>query len=100
MTDELSRSPFPSEPKLGLAPVAVVTRSPTGLALLPQIAVKVATVLVLLAGVVVTLPSAGVALPPIVLTIAGAVLALGTALGIASQGVRTDKPVEPKPPSA
>lgn len=88
MTDELAKPALPSEPKLGLMPVPVVERSPTGIALLPQYAVKIATVLVLVAGVIVTLPTAGVALPPLVLSIAGAVVAIGAALGIASQGVR------------
>ncbi len=88
MTDELARPPLPSEPKMGLVSVPVVERSPTGAALIPQVSLKVATVLVLVAGVIVTLPSAGIALPPVVLSIAGAVLAIGTALGIASQGVR------------
>jgi len=91
----LAGSPAMGEPALGSQPVAVVERSPTGLALLPQIALKIATVLVVIAGVIVTLPSAGIALPPVVLAIAGAVLALGTALGIASQGVRVHPGTQP-----
>lgn len=43
MTDELSRPPFPSEPKMGVTPVPVVERSPTGLAVVGQTLVKVAT---------------------------------------------------------
>ena len=41
--------PTLGSPAIGLAPVAVVERSPTGLAVLPQVAVKIATVLVGLA---------------------------------------------------
>lgn len=93
--NRLAGSPALGEPALGLSPIAVVERSPTGIALLPQIALKIATVLVVIAGVVVTLPSAGIALPPVVLAIAGAVLALGTALGIASQGVRVHPGTQP-----
>lgn len=100
MPDELSRPPFPSEPKMGLTPVAVVERSPTGIALLPQYATRIALVLVAVAGVVVTLPSAGVPLPPAVIAIASAVLAIGTALGIASPGVRKAQgPAEVKDPT-
>lgn len=99
MTDpnpnRLAGSPALGEPALGTQSVAVVERSPTGLALIPQLALKVATVLVIIAGVVVTLPSAGFALPPVVMAIAGAVLALGTALGIASQGVRAAPGTQP-----
>ena len=62
--NRLAGSPALGEPALGLAPVAVVERSPTGLALLPQVAVKIATVVVGLAaiGVVVftsLMPAAG-----------------------------------------
>jgi len=87
--NRLEGSPALGEPALGVQPVAVVERSPTGLALVPQYVTRIALVLVAVAGVVVTLPSMGVALPPVVLTIAGAVLAIGTALGIASPGVRS-----------
>lgn len=60
MPDELSRPPFPSEPKMGLQPVPVVERSPTGIALVGQTFVRVATgakaLALLVGGVLVVLP--------------------------------------------
>lgn len=66
-----------------------IPSSPTGIALLPQLLVRVATVVVALAGTLLALTTQGIALPPIVVTVCTVVLALGTALGIASQGVRS-----------
>lgn len=63
--------------------------SPTGAPVIPQWLTIGATVLVGLAGFVLTLPAMGIALPTVVLSIAGSIVALGTALGIASPGVRT-----------
>ena len=105
MTNELSRPAFPSEPKLGLAPVAVVERSPTGLALLPQVAVKIATVVVGLAaiGVVVftsLMPAAGATIAPLPwvvtgLAICSSIVGLGTVLGIMSPGARAAPGTQP-----
>ncbi len=93
--NRLAGSPALGEPALGLQPVAVVERSPTGAALIPQVLLKFATVLVLVAGVVLSLPTMGIGLPPIVLTISGLIVALGTSLGIASQGVRMAPGTQP-----
>ncbi len=43
--DDLSRPPFPSEPKMGLQPVENANVSPTGVALLGQNIVRVASVI-------------------------------------------------------
>ena len=91
MPDEIARPVFPSEPKLGLAPVAIVERSPTGLALLPQVAVKVAAVIVALATV--GLAVFGMLLPApwaaTGLAICTAIVGLGATLGIVSPGARS-----------
>ena len=97
MTDELIRPPFPSEPKLGLTPVAVVERSPTGLAVLPQVAVKVATVLVGLAAIGVPIFSTMLPAPWAVtaLAVCSSIIGIGTVLGIASPGVRKEAGAQP-----
>ena len=83
-----STPPITSENRAALTQAV----SPTGAPLLGQNVTRIAVVLVAIAGVVLTLPAGGVALPPVVLAIAGGVVALGSALGIASPGVRrTDK---------
>lgn len=91
MSDELSRPPFPSEPKLGLAPVAVVERSPTGLAVVPQVVVKVVTVLVGLAAIGIPVFTTMLPAPWAAtgLAICSSIVAIGTVFGIASPGVRT-----------
>lgn len=91
MTDELSRPPFPSEPMLGLAPVAVVERSPTGLAVVPQVLVKVMTVLVGLAAIGIPVFTTMLPAPWAVtaLTVCSSVVGIGTVFGIASPGVRS-----------
>jgi hypothetical protein len=65
-----------------------IQQSPTGVAILPQLLVKGATVLVGAAGLLLTLTTQGIALPPLAVTICTAVVSIGAALGIASQGVR------------
>ncbi len=70
--------------------------SPTGIALLPQIFIKISTVVVAAAVFVMTIPAMGVPLPPQVLAVCAAIVGLGTVLGISSQGVRkTEKDVTP-----
>lgn len=101
MTDpnpnRLAGSPALGEPALGLAPVAVVERSPTGLALLPQMLVKIAAVVVGLAAVGLTVVTV---LPPTPLTaqiqaICLAVVGVGATLGIASPGARSGVGTQP-----
>ncbi len=100
MTDNPNRlagSPVLGEPALGLSPVAVVERSPTGLALLPQVAVRIATVVVGLAAVGVTvftvlLPAPWAATG---LAVCSSIVALGTAVGLASPGVRSAPGTQP-----
>lgn len=58
--------------------------SPTGAPYLNQYVVIVITVLAAVAGVLVSIPS----LPPVVHAIAGVVIAIATAFGIASPGLR------------
>lgn len=102
MPDELSRPPFPSEPKLGLSPVAVVERSPTGLAVLPQVAVKVVTVLVGLAAIGIPIFTTMLPAPWAAtgLTICSSIVGIGTVFGIASPGVRKEAgPVEVREPT-
>lgn len=90
MSDENRINPLTvanAESDKRLAPIS------NGTPVIPQWLVKGAVVLVALAGVVLTLPAGGIALPPVVLAIAGGVVALGSALGIASPGARkTEKP--------
>jgi hypothetical protein len=105
MTDELSRPVFPSEPKLGLNPVPVIERSPTGIAMIPQVLLKVAAIIVALAGVGVVvftalMPAAGATVAPLPwvvtgLAICSGIVAVGTTLGIVSQGVRTKEGTVP-----
>ncbi len=91
MADELAGG-VKSEPKLTVANAAtdkaLAPISPTGAAILPQLMLKIATVVVVLAGVAISLPSMGIALPPAAVAVATALVAIGSALGIASQGVR------------
>ncbi len=95
MTDpnpnRLAGSPALGEPALGLQPVAVVERSPTGLALLPQMVVKVAVVVVGLAAIGIPIFSAMLPAPWAVsgLAICSSIVGLGTVLGIASPGARS-----------
>ncbi len=105
----LAGSPALGEPALGLSPVAVVERSPTGLALLPQMVVRVATVIVGLAAV-------GAGVFPLFLpapwaatggAVCLAIVGLGATLGLASPGVRSSPGTQPvtlaapaAPPSA
>jgi hypothetical protein len=97
MTDEIQKPPFPSEPKLGLDPVQVVERSPTGLALLPQMAVKVAVVVVGLAAVGIPIFTAMLPAPWAAtgLAICSSIVGLGTVLGIVSPGARASPGTQP-----
>lgn len=95
--NRLAGSPALGEPALGLAPVAVVERSPTGLALLPQVIVKIAAVLVALATV--GLAVFGMMLPaPWAVTgvaVCTAIVGLGATLGIVSPGARAAPGTQP-----
>lgn len=66
--------------------------------MLPQIAIKVLTVVVGLAALVLGLPAAGIPMPPAVTAICAAVVALGAAIGIASPGL-TKAPAAPNTPA-
>lgn len=88
--NRLDGSPKLNEPALGIQPVAVVERSPTGIALVGQTIVKGATVVVAVAAAVAAVM---VVLPPTPLTaqitaICIAIATAGAALGIASPGAR------------
>lgn len=78
-------------PMLGVTPVAVVERSPTGLALIGPVLVKVGTVLAALAAVGTVVFSAMLPAPWAVtgLMVCSSITAALVALGIASPGVRT-----------
>ena len=87
----LAGSPVLGEPALGLSPVAVVERSPTGLALIGPALVKIGTVLAALAAVGSVVFAAMLPAPWAVtgLAVCASVTAAMTALGVASPGVRT-----------
>lgn len=89
--NRLPGSPPLGEPVLGIKPVAVVERSPTGIALLPQVVVKVATIVCGLAAVGVAVFTTLLPAPWAVtgLAICSSIVGLGTVLGIASPGVRS-----------
>lgn len=59
-----------------------------GSAVVPQWLTIAMTVLVGICGLVVGLPAMGVALPSALLSVCGVILSIGTAVGIASPGVR------------
>ena len=82
---------------MGLAPVQVVERSPTGLALLPQVAVKIATVLVGLAAIGIPVFTTMLPAPWAAtgLAICSSIIGIGTVLGIASPGVRKEAGAQP-----
>ena len=93
----LDGSPVLGQPALGGGPIAVVERSPTGIALLPQIVVKVATVIVGLAAI-------GAGIFPLFLpapwaatggAVCLAIVGLGATLGLASPGVRSQPGTQP-----
>ncbi len=74
------------------AALAPIPQSPTGLAVLPQVLIKIATVIVGLAAVAM---SALAVLPPFpwtaaALAVCGSIVGLGATLGISSQGIRKD----------
>ena len=79
--------PVMSEPA-GIANEIKSAVSPTGKPIMPGWLVTVATALVAVAGTALALPSMGVTLPPAAIAAASVVLAVGTALGIASPGIR------------
>lgn len=89
--NRLEGLPSLGQPALGVQPVAVVERSPTGLAVLPQVAVKVMTVLVGLAAIGIPIFTTMLPAPWAVtgLAICSSVVGIGTVFGIASPGVRT-----------
>ncbi len=93
----LAGSPALGEPALGTANISVVERSPTGIALLGQNVVRVATVIVGLAAV-------GLGIFPMFLpqpwavtgaAICAAIVGLGATMGIASPGVRAGQGTQP-----
>ena len=101
MTDpnpnRIAGSPAFGEPALGLSPVSVVERSPTGLAMLPQVLIKVATVLVALAVVGLTVFALFLPAPwaATAVAICTGVIGVGSVLGIASPGLRTQAGTQP-----
>ncbi len=92
--NRLPGSPPLGEPVLGATPVAVVERSPTGLALVPQVVLKVLTVVVGIAAIGVTVFTTMLPAPWAVtgLAICSPIVAIGTVFGIASQGIRAPPP--------
>lgn len=97
MSDEITRPDFPSIPKLGEAPVAVVVRSPTGIAMIGPVLVKVGTVLAALAAVGSVVFAALLPAPFAVtgLAVCASITAAMTALGVASPGVRSQPGAAP-----
>lgn len=95
--NRLQGSPALGEPALGLSPVAVVERSPTGLALVGPVLVKIGTVLAALSAVGTVVFAALLPAPFAVtgLAVCASVTAALTALGIASPGVRTQAGTQP-----
>lgn len=95
--NRLQGSPALGEPALGLSPVSVVERSPTGLALVGPILVKVGTVLAALSAVGTVVFSALLPAPWAVtgLAVCSSVTAALVALGIASPGVRSQPGTQP-----
>lgn len=89
--------PTLGSPAIGLAPVAIVERSPTGLAVLPQVAVKIATVLVGLAAIGIPVFTTMLPAPWAAtgLAICSSIIGIGTVLGIASPGVRKEAGAQP-----
>ncbi len=86
---------------MGLTPVAVVERSPTGLAVLPQVLVKILTVVVGLAALGVGVFSMFLPAPWAVtaLAVCSAIVGLGAAFGIASPGIRNQAGAAPVVPA-
>lgn len=82
-TDDLSK---PIINPAATTPSSVST-SP-GTPVVPQIAVVVATIIVGLAGLIIGLPAVGVAIPGAIISICGVIVSIGTALGVASPGIR------------
>lgn len=78
-----------SETDKQLAPI-----SPTGSAVLSQTLIRVATGLVAVAATVVALamPPISLAIPAVMMGICTTIVAIGTVLGISSQGVRLSSP--------
>ncbi len=91
----LAGSPPLGEPALGLAPVPNANISPTGLALLPQVAVRIGMAVAALAAIGTIVFTALLPAPFAVVgvSVCGAVTGLCAALGFASPGLRK---VEPK----
>lgn len=89
--NRLEGLPSLGQPALGVQPVAVVERSPTGLAILPPMMIKVATIIVGLAAVGIPVCTAMLPAPWAAtgLGICSSIVGLGTVIGIASPGVRT-----------
>lgn len=78
-----------SEPVSGANKVEVVNPNPNGTPVIPPAIVPWLTVLAVLAGVIASGPALGLTfIPPAVAGVAGAVVAVLTALGIASPGMR------------
>lgn len=95
--NRLPGSPELGQPVLGIQPVAVVARSPTGLALIPQVVIKVGTVLVGLAAIGVPIFTTMLPAPWAAtgLAICSSIVGIGTVLGIVSPGVRSDAGPQP-----
>lgn len=95
--NRLAGSPVLGEPALGLAPVAVVERSPTGLALIGPVLVKVGIVLAALSSVGTVVFTLMLPAPWAVtgLAVCSSVTAALVALGIASPGARSGVGTQP-----
>jgi len=76
--------------------IPVVTQPPTGIAQVLNILKIVALVLAGLAGSIVAAATSGVQLPGWLVAVATAILAIATPLGIASPGLKSAAPSEPK----
>lgn len=76
--------------------IPVVTQPPTALAQVFNVLKIVALVLAGLAGSIIAASEGGVALPAVLLSIAKVVIAIAAPLGIASPGLKSAGPSEPK----
>ncbi len=95
--NRLAGSPALGEPALGTANISVVERSPTGLAMVGPVLVKIGTVLAALSAVGTVVFSALLPAPFAVtgLMVCSSVTAALVALGIASPGVRSNPGTQP-----
>lgn len=93
----LAGSPAMGEPALGLSPVSVVERSPTGLALIPQLLVKIGVVMGALGTVGTAIFTALLPAPWAAtgLGISAALATLGATVASMGPGLRKDAGTQP-----